>query len=76
MPTYFGTLDLHLRREGTATLVASVGGDLAVPPGGVVLRPPLARRLESVEVNARAATDFDATGVTIDECPARVVLRG
>ena len=75
LPTYFGTLDLHLQRDGAETLVASVGGDLAVPPGGIVLRPPLARRLASVEANGRAVTAFDDTGVTIDACPARVVLR-
>jgi hypothetical protein len=38
-------------------------------------RPPLARRLASVEVNGRGVTVFDAAGVTIDECPARG-LRG
>ena len=43
LPTYYGTLDLHLQRDGADTLVVSVGGDLAVPPGGIVLRPPLAR---------------------------------
>jgi hypothetical protein len=76
LPTYFGTLDQRLERDGADTLVVSVGGNLAVPPGGIVLRPPLARRLASVEVNGRAVAAFDATGVTIDACPARVVLRG
>ena len=76
LPTYYGTLDLHLHRDGAGTLVVSVGGDLAVPPGGIVLRPPLSRRLVSVEVNGRAVTPFDADGVTILACPARVILRG
>ncbi len=76
LPTYFGTLDLHLQRQDAATLVVSLGGDLAVPPGGIVVRPPLARPLVSVEVNGRAVTAFDAAGVTIAACPARLVLRG
>jgi hypothetical protein len=75
LPTHFGTLDLRLQRDGANTLVVSVGGTLAVPPGGIVLRPPLAQRLASVEVNGRGVTTFDAAGVTIDACPARVVLR-
>jgi hypothetical protein len=76
LPTYYGKLDLQLHRDGASTLVVSVGGDLAVPPGGIVLRPPLAGGLVSVEVNGRAVTTLDADGVTIRECPARVVLRG
>lgn len=75
LPTYFGALDLRLRRDGGDALEISVGGDLRVPPGGIVLRPPLAGRLHAVEVNGRAATGFDADGATIAECPARVVLR-
>ena len=76
LPTYYGTLDLRLHRDGAGTLIVEVGGDLGVPPGGILLRPPLARRLVSVEVNGRAVTTVDADGVTLGECPARVVLRG
>jgi len=75
LPTYYGSLDLHLHRDGTNTLVVAVGGDVAVPPGGIVLRPPLPRRLVAVEVNGSAVTTFDAGSVTISECPARIVLR-
>ena len=63
---------------GPFSLLGKVeGGKKAfLPPGGIVVRPPLARRLASVEVNGRGATVFDAAGVTIDACPAQVVLRG
>jgi hypothetical protein len=74
LPTHHGTLDLRLRREGSATLV-SVRGDLEVPPGGIVLRAPLTGPLASVEANGHAIATFDAESATIAACPARVVLR-
>jgi hypothetical protein len=75
-PTHYGTLDLQLQRDGVDTLLMSVGGDLEVPPGGIVLRPPLTRPLAAVEVNGGSVTPFHADGVTITACPAQVVLRG
>jgi hypothetical protein len=73
LPTHHGTLDLRLQRAGGDDVVASVAG-VDVPPGGIVLRPPLARPLASVEVNGRSVTTFDAGSVTIATCPAEVVL--
>src|SRR5262249_7709204 len=75
LPTYYGRLDLRLGGDGSGALVISLGGDLEVPPGGIVLRPPLAGPLLSVAVNGREATAFDPNGVTIRVVPARVVLR-
>jgi hypothetical protein len=75
LPTHYGTLDLELRREGADALVVSVGGDLEIPPGGIVLRPPLPRGVAAVEVNGRAAARVEADGATIAECPAEVLLR-
>jgi hypothetical protein len=73
LPMYHGALDLRLRRSGRDVLV-SVGG-VEVPPGGIVLRPPLAGPLVSVEVDGRSSATFDADGATITTCPAEVVLR-
>ncbi len=75
LPTHYGALDLRLVREDPDTLVISLAGDLELPPGGIALRPPLPRPIARVEVNGRPVTAFDAEGVTIAACPARVVLR-
>jgi hypothetical protein len=75
VPTHYGTLDLHLRREGAGAIAVSIAGDLEIPAGGIVLRPPLARPIASVEVNGAAIATFDAESATVDACPARVVLR-
>jgi hypothetical protein len=75
LPTRHGPLDFRLSRAGARTLVASIGGALAIPRGGIELRPPLERPLVSVEVSGRAIRSFDAEAATIRESPARVVLR-
>jgi hypothetical protein len=75
LPTHYGILDLSLRRNGN-TLVVSLAGDLEIPPGGFVLRPPLERPLTHVEVNGQSVGTFDAGSATITACPAHVVLRG
>jgi hypothetical protein len=74
LPTHHGSLDLRLQRAAGGDLAMSVTG-VGVPPGGIVLRPPLARPLASVEVNGRSVTTFDADSATIAACPAEVVLR-
>jgi hypothetical protein len=75
LPTRHGRLDVRLARDGERTLVASIGGDITVPAGGIELRPPLASPLASAEVNGHAVTAFDAESVTIRESPAHVVIR-
>jgi hypothetical protein len=75
LQTRCGTLDFRLARDGARTLVASIGGAVVVPPGGIELRPPLAAPLVSVEVNGRPVTSFDAERAIVRASPARVVLR-
>jgi hypothetical protein len=75
LPTRYGPLDFRLARDGARTLVASIGGAIRLPPGGIEIRPPIEDPLVSVEVGGRALGAFDALSATIRECPARVVLR-
>jgi hypothetical protein len=74
LPTPHGSLDFRLARDGDSTLVASTGGTLAMPPGGIELRPPLEGPLASVETKGHAGASFGAEsedpGVS-----AHVVLR-
>ncbi len=75
LPTYYGTLGLRLRRAGEHALAVTLSGALDVPPGGIVLCPPLDRALAAVEVDGRPIGTFDAESATIATCPAEVVLR-
>jgi hypothetical protein len=74
LPTYFGVLTYTLRPEGDGALRLRLSGDLSVPPGGIVLMPPLPRALGAVTVNGTPLADFSATAATIHEFPADVVL--
>jgi hypothetical protein len=74
LPTHHGTLALRLRRVGRTDLAVSVRG-LDVPPGGIVVRPPMGGPIAAVDVNGRPATTFDVAGATVTECPVDILFR-
>lgn len=75
LPTYFGSLGFTLRRVANDVLALTLAGDLTVPDGKIVVQPPLPRPLLAAEVDGRSVRTFDAESVTIDRCPATVLLR-
>jgi len=75
LPTYHGNLSYWLRLEGKDTLRLMLQGDLSVPPGGIVVVPPLPRPIRQVEINGKAMATFEPDGFTCRECPAEAVVR-
>jgi hypothetical protein len=74
LPTRFGVLAYTLVSEGDGALRMRLTGDVSVPPGGIVLQPPLPRPLTAVTVNGAPVTTFTADAATIREFPADVRL--
>jgi hypothetical protein len=74
LPTHFGTLSYTLESDGPDRLHLRLAGDVRLPPGSIVLRPPLERPLQSVRVNGRPIETFSADEAVIHEFPADVVL--
>jgi hypothetical protein len=74
-PTYFGSLGYTLRRRDPTTLSLALRGDFAVPPGGIVLRPPLAGGLTAVTVDGVPLAGFGLDEVVLRQRPAEVVLQ-
>jgi hypothetical protein len=74
LPTWWGPLNYRLRRDGPRALRLDLAPGLRVPPGGIVLEPPLAGPLASVEVDGRPVASFDARSATLQSCPASVLL--
>src|SRR5207249_4369737 len=74
LPTHYGVLNYTLRAEGPDAVRFRLSGDLAVPPGKIVVSSPLGRPLRSVKVNGKPVDTFTADGAVITECPADVVL--
>lgn len=74
LPTHYGILSYALRRIGPSTLRLSIFGDLDVPPGGIVVQPPLPGPLVSASVNGEAIP-VDGQQVRVDRFPADVQLQ-
>jgi hypothetical protein len=74
LPTYYGTLGYTLRREGADTLRFSLSTGLEPPPGRIVVRPPLPRPLSRAWVDGREVESCDARSVTLDRCPATLLV--
>ncbi|CAI8861790.1 GH15 family glucan-1,4-alpha-glucosidase [Methylocaldum szegediense] len=74
LPTWYGTLSYVLRREEPDTLRLWLSGDLALPPGKIVLKAPADRPIRSVTVNRKPVDTFNADQVIIGEFPAEVTV--
>jgi hypothetical protein len=75
LPTYYGKISYSLRLEEPNALRLTLKGDLMVPAGGILVKPPLSRPIRQVEVNGRTLRDFDAAGFICRECPSEGVVR-
>jgi hypothetical protein len=75
LPTYHGTLNYSIRPRGDRELVVAMTGDIALPPGRIVLCSPLDQPLTGVTVNGRESRNFTEREAVIDRFPATVVLR-
>ncbi len=74
LPTWFGKLDYHLRVDGPGRLTMDVSGDLDVPPGGIVIDPPLPAPVKSVLVNGKDFAPSRAGGIVIRSVPAKIQI--
>jgi hypothetical protein len=74
LPTWYGRLDVRLRRTAAGEVHLSLGGDMRLPPGGFRFAPELAGPLREVRVNGAPSTDFTPTEVCIRMFPAEVVV--
>jgi len=75
LSTYYGKISYGLRLEHSDTLHLSLQGELHVPQGGIVVRPPLPRSIREIEVNGTVLDHFTAESFTLHACPAEVVIR-
>lgn len=74
LPTWHGTLDLTMRRERNRTLLVHLGGNLRLPRGGFVVRPPGDQAICAISVNGHSATTFNEREAVIRELPSRSII--
>jgi hypothetical protein len=72
--TWYGKLDFTMERDADDRLRVVLGGDLRVPPGGIVLRPPREQPLRSVRADGMPARPDAPDEVRIDQIPCEVVI--
>jgi hypothetical protein len=75
LPTYYGKISYALRLEEPDALQLTLKGDLMMPVGGILVKPPVPRPIRQVEINGRMLKNFDTTGFICRECPAEGVIR-
>ena len=75
LPTSYGKLGLAMRRRADGIDVdLALTGDVVMPVGGIVVRPPGDAPLRAVVVNGQPITRFTNTEATVEEVPAKVRL--
>lgn len=74
LPTWWGPLSYTLARNGPGALRLELAPGLRPPPGGLVVRPPLARPLARVRVDGAPSSDFTGDAITLRRIPATVLL--
>jgi hypothetical protein len=75
MPTYYGNLSYRMIMQGRDTLSVSISGNLKVPKGGIVVKPPLVRSIRQVEFNGRTVAAFAPESFTCRDCPGEAMVR-
>jgi hypothetical protein len=74
LPTWHGLLDLKMQRDRNGSLLIELGGNLRLPRGGFVLRPPTSRAISAMTVNGQPATTFSEREAVVCQYPAQVIL--
>jgi hypothetical protein len=74
LPTYHGVLNMSLESASPNVLRLRLSGDVRIPAGKLVVRPPLDRPLTAVRVNGEPIDTFTAEEATISVLPANVEL--
>jgi hypothetical protein len=75
LPTWYGTLGFAMRRAGDGVdMDLTLTGDVMMPAGGIVVRPPGDAPLRAVVVNGKPITRFTDAQATVEELPAKVRL--
>jgi hypothetical protein len=75
LPTWYGTLGFTMTRaRDVIDLEITLTGDVTMPAGWIVVRPPSDAPLRAAVVNGRPITRFTEAQATVEELPAQVRL--
>jgi hypothetical protein len=72
LSTWYGPVDVAMTRRPAGELEVVIGGQLRIPPGGIVLRPPLPGPILAVDVDGRQFQRFTSEEIHLDRTAATV----
>jgi hypothetical protein len=75
LPTRHGSLDFKIKGDSSGSIHVEIGGNLRVPDGGFIIRPPGEEPIRSVEVNGVGVSTFTDREVVVKVIPALVTIR-
>lgn len=74
LPTWWGRVSYSMRRVGANAISLEIDVGAAVPPGGIIVRPPLTRALSRIEIDGTSSTAFGLNSITLRAPSAHVVM--
>lgn len=74
LPTHYGVLHFSVRAESPSSWKLQVGGDVQVPPGGLVVQLPARKPIRSVVVNGERHAPTAEREFRISVVPAEVTV--
>jgi hypothetical protein len=74
LSTYFGSLSYTMRATGDR-VIARIPAGLRIPPGGIVVRSPRARRAQTAVLNGRPTQVIEGREVVIRQLPAEITFQ-
>lgn len=74
LPTRHGNLNLTMVQPKPRLLQVRLGGGLSLPPGGMIIQPPVDQPIRSVTVNGSAVGTFTEREVVVSVLPAEVEI--
>ncbi len=74
LATHYGALSYRLRRIDAARVEMHIEAGIALPPGGLLLRPPLPAALRALTINGEARHDFTELQCRCHALPAHIVF--
>ncbi len=75
LPTHFGELDFTMEEAGTDAVRVRIGGQIALPPGGIVVSSPFARPLAGVRIDGEDVAVAATDSVVVHKVPVEIELR-
>jgi len=72
LPTAYGILSYTLAADGPGATLMRLSGDLTIPPGGLVLHPPLPAAVRSITIDGQPSSAPLDADVVIRSLPATV----